>query len=98
VPPSSLLDVTPAEARATLEAWVRDRGLPRYRVDQLTRRLWRSPVESWDRATELPATLRAELAQAHPLPLLPADVVQQSVDGTRKYLWRLADGFHACFI
>ena len=68
------------------------RGLPRYRADQLLRRLWVSPVESWAAATELPAALRAELDLALPLPHLQADVIQQSADGTRKYLWRLSDG------
>ncbi|HYC30726.1 MAG TPA: 23S rRNA (adenine(2503)-C(2))-methyltransferase RlmN, partial [Gemmatimonadales bacterium] len=29
---------------------------------------------------------------SHPMPRLQADVIQQSADGTRKYLWRLADG------
>ena len=68
------------------------RGLPRYRVGQLLRRLWVSPVESWAGATELPAALRAELDLAQPLPRLHADVIQHSADGTRKYLWRLSDG------
>ena len=68
------------------------RGLPRYRASQLLRRLWVSPVESWAAATELPAALRAELDLALPLPRLEADVIQQSADGTRKYLWRLSDG------
>ena len=68
------------------------RGLPRYRAGQLLRRLWVSPVESWAGATELPAALRAELELAQPLPRLHADVIQQSADGTRKYLWRLSDG------
>ena len=84
--------MAPIEARAALEAWVAGRGLPRYRAGQLLRRLWESPVESWAGATELPATLRAELALAQPLPRLHADVIQQSADGTRKYLWRLSDG------
>jgi 23S rRNA (adenine2503-C2)-methyltransferase len=88
----SPLDLAPARAHAALEAWAADRGLPRYRADQLMRRLWVSPVESWAGATELPAALRAELDLAQPLPRLHADVVQQSVDGTRKYLWRLSDG------
>lgn len=43
-------------------------------------------------ATELPAALRAELDETLPLPQLEAEVVQQSADGTRKYLWRLSDG------
>ena len=89
---ASLLDLTPADARAALTGWVRDRGLPRYRADQLARRLWVAPVERWADATELPAALRGELDQAHPLPRLQADVIQQSADGTRKYLWRLPDG------
>jgi 23S rRNA (adenine2503-C2)-methyltransferase len=87
-----LLDVTPAQARADLTAWAAARGLPRYRADQLVRRLWVAPVARWEAATELPGSLRAELERAHPLPRLDADVIQQSADGTRKYLWRLADG------
>jgi 23S rRNA (adenine2503-C2)-methyltransferase len=55
-------------------------------------RLWQVPVESWAQATDLPATLRAELDRTFPLPRLTADTIQQSADGTRKYLWRLEDG------
>ena len=66
--------------------------MPRYRADQLMRRLWVAPVETWEQATELPAALRTELARTHPLPRLREDVIQQSTDGTRKYLWRLGDG------
>jgi len=91
-PAQSPLQLAPAQARAALETWVADRGLPRYRAGQLLRRLWMSPVESWSGATELPASLRHELDLALPLPRLRADVIQQSADGTRKYLWRLADG------
>jgi 23S rRNA (adenine2503-C2)-methyltransferase len=90
--PRSLLDLTPSDARATLSRWVSERGLPRYRTDQLMRRLWVAPVGSWTEATELPGALRAELELAHPLPRLRDEVVQQSGDGTRKYLWRLVDG------
>jgi 23S rRNA (adenine2503-C2)-methyltransferase len=43
-------------------------------------------------ATELPLSLRAELEERFPLPSLTPDTIQQSADGTRKYLWRLADG------
>jgi 23S rRNA (adenine2503-C2)-methyltransferase len=92
LPAPSPLELAPPQARAALEAWVAGRGLPRYRAGQLLRRLWVSPVESWAAATELPAALRAELDLAQPLPRLQADVIQQSADGTRKYLWRLSDG------
>jgi len=93
MPPSdTVLDLPPAEARDRLSRWVRDRGLPAYRADQLFRRLWTNPVGAWAEATELPRALREELDRELPLLRLEAETIQQSRDGTRKYLWRLADG------
>ena len=91
-PAISPLDLTPAAARTALTEWVRNAGLPAYRVAQIHRRLWIAPVGSWQDATELPAALRAQLDVAFPLAGLSAETIQQSSDGTRKYLWRLADG------
>jgi 23S rRNA (adenine2503-C2)-methyltransferase len=88
----NLLNLTPEAARKALVDWVAERGLPSYRAGQMLRRLWQAPVERWEQATELPAALRAELDQTFPLPRLKPDTVQQSADGTRKYLWRLEDG------
>jgi len=88
----NLLDLTPEQARQALVEWVAERGLPSYRAGQMLRRLWQAPAESWEQATDLPAALRAELDQIFPLPRLAPDTVQQSSDGTRKYLWRLSDG------
>src|SRR3954470_10744740 len=90
--PSSLLDLPPSAAHATVEGWVKDRGLPAYRARQIHRRLWQLPVATWAEATDLPAQLRAELDRDFPLPRLTPDTIQQSADGTRKYLWRLTDG------
>ncbi|HEU5169950.1 MAG TPA: 23S rRNA (adenine(2503)-C(2))-methyltransferase RlmN [Gemmatimonadales bacterium] len=87
-----LLDLTPDASRARLRAWVDARGLPGYRVGQIHRRLWVAPVARWRDATELPSALRAELEAAFPLPRLEPETVQTSADGTRKFLWRLADG------
>jgi 23S rRNA (adenine2503-C2)-methyltransferase len=90
--PANLLDQSPADARAFLDGWVRERGLPAYRAGQIARRLWVAPIGAWNEATELPASLRDSLAAELPLPRLQADVEQLSSDGTRKFLWRLADG------
>jgi 23S rRNA (adenine2503-C2)-methyltransferase len=90
--PLNLLDRTPGAAREALHGWVERRGLPAYRVGQISRRLWQAPVARWAEATELPTSLREELARDFPLPHLTADVIQQSADGTRKFLWRLEDG------
>jgi 23S rRNA (adenine2503-C2)-methyltransferase len=88
----TLLDLTPDAAGEKLAGWTRARGLPSYRARQLLPRLWQRPLTTWLEATELPAALREELTGEFPLPRLAAETVQQSLDGTRKYLWRLADG------
>ncbi|HEX2249080.1 MAG TPA: 23S rRNA (adenine(2503)-C(2))-methyltransferase RlmN [Gemmatimonadales bacterium] len=90
-PSRNLLDLSPSLAETLLRNWVAERGLPAYRVGQIHRRLWEAPVRSWTEATDLPATLRTELQEAFPLQSLVADTIQQSEDGTRKYLWRLHD-------
>ena len=90
--PVSILDLTPAAARTRLETWAAEQGLPRYRVGQLVRRLWQAPIARWADATDLPRALRSQLDALLPFPRLEPEVIQQSADGTRKYLWRLADG------
>jgi 23S rRNA (adenine2503-C2)-methyltransferase len=90
-PTSSLLDLTPPEARARLAAWAAARKLPRFRTDQLARRLWLQPVAAWKDATELPAALREALDDELPLRRLAIETAELSADGTRKFLWRLDD-------
>ena len=87
-----LLSLVPDAARAALAEWFAERDEPAYRARQVLRRLWERPVESWDDATELPATLRRALAAALPLRRLPLSARQVSRDGTEKYLWDLGDG------
>jgi len=88
----TILDLTPEAAAETLGKWVKAHGLPAYRARQLLPRLWQRPVASWREVTELPASLREELDRDWPLARLGQEAVQQSADGTRKYLWRLSDG------
>jgi 23S rRNA (adenine2503-C2)-methyltransferase len=90
--PINLLDHTPGTARDAVARWVVSHELPRYRTDQIVRRLWTAPIADWADATELPAALRADLARDLPLPRLAESAVQRSSDGTVKYLFRLADG------
>jgi 23S rRNA (adenine2503-C2)-methyltransferase len=87
-----LLDLTPDAAQTLLQDWVKQQGLPSYRARQFLHRLWQAPVGSWSEATELPRLLREQLDRELPLSRLVPETVQQASDGTRKYLWRLADG------
>jgi 23S rRNA (adenine2503-C2)-methyltransferase len=89
---STVLDLTPAAARAALGEWLAARGESAYRVAQVLPRLWQRPVRRWADATELPAALRAALEEAWPLPSLVLEVTQHASDGTEKMLWRLPDG------
>ena len=90
--PVNLLDLTPDEAAAVLRDFATRHALPAYRVGQLLPRLWQRPVRSFAEITELPAGDRALLAEHFALPRLELVADQRSSDGTRKFLFRLADG------
>jgi 23S rRNA (adenine2503-C2)-methyltransferase len=89
---ASILDLAPTAARARLARWVGDAGLPAYRAEQLFRRLWTAPISNWAEATELPTALRDRLDAELPLLRLEPVTIQESQDGTVKFLWRLHDG------
>jgi 23S rRNA (adenine2503-C2)-methyltransferase len=88
----NLLNLTPADAEIQLAAAMVELGEPRYRVGQLLRRLWVRPVASFEEVTEIPVALRRTLAERFELPRLTLITQQASTDGTRKFLFRLADG------
>lgn len=77
---------------AGIAALVEDLGEPRYRVGQLVRWLYGRSVRTYDQMTDLPADLRARLADRLALPFPRILERQQSADGTRKYLLGLGDG------
>ena len=89
---TTFLDMSPVEAQRKLAVWSESRLLPAYRVKQILPRAWARPVAAWKDATELPGTLREQLEADFPLARLELETEQLSSDGTRKYLWRLADG------
>jgi len=88
----NLLDLTPAQALDRLTAFMREQGLPAYRARQIVRHLWVAPAAGFADMTDLPASLRALLAEHFALPRLTVAAQQQSADGTQKFLFRLADG------
>src|SRR5438105_9187608 len=84
---TDLLSLTPDAARAALAQWLAARAEPGYRLTQILPRLWQRPIGSWEEATELPATLRAQLADEFPLARAHCDAAQQSQDGTDTFRW-----------
>ncbi|MBL8979523.1 MAG: 23S rRNA (adenine(2503)-C(2))-methyltransferase RlmN [Gemmatimonadetes bacterium] len=90
--PATILDLPPAEAASRLAGWCQERNLPAFRARQLLPYLWSRPLPAWGDATDLPRSLRDQLQADWPLPRLDLAQEQISSDGTRKFLWRLADG------
>jgi 23S rRNA (adenine2503-C2)-methyltransferase len=80
-------------AFAELAALLAELGEPRFRADQVWRWLYVQLVDDWSAMTNLPAGLRARLAEQLSLALLPVVGHTDSADGlATKYLFRLADG------
>jgi 23S rRNA (adenine2503-C2)-methyltransferase len=88
----NLLDLTPADAERVLREFAAEQGQPAYRATQVLPRLWQRPARGFEDMTELPAAFRAALAERFALPRLALVAHQRSSDGTRKFLFRLADG------
>lgn len=91
-PRPDLLDLPPDDARRALESFMAARGEPAYRAGQVVEWLWQRPAASFEAMTNLPASLRDALAGAFRLTRLALAASQRSTDGTRKFLFRLADG------
>jgi 23S rRNA (adenine2503-C2)-methyltransferase len=88
----NLLNLTPVEAEKRLLDFFGELGLPSYRAKQVVRRLWVNPAPDFESMTELPKSVREQLAAAFDLPRLSVAARQRSVDGTEKFLFMLRDG------
>src|SRR5687767_10928691 len=89
---TNLLNLTPSQALVELSAFLTETGQPAYRGRQILRHVWVKPVESFEAMSDLPRALREHLSVRFSIPRLSTDVDQLSSDGTRKFLFRLADG------
>lgn len=92
MPTANLLDLAPRDAALALADAMSDFGQPAYRADQVLRRLWVNPAPDFAAMSDLPASLRVQLAARFSMPRLTLAVRQTSADGTEKFLFTLADG------
>lgn len=63
-----------------------------YRANQLIEAIYRQRVATLDEITTLPASLRDSLAESHTIGLPEIVQTARSIDGTERYLIRMADG------
>ncbi len=80
------------QSSESLAAWLKDAGEPAFRAAQILEWVWKKKVTSYDAMTNLPAALRAKLAESFRLTALEHSTTQGSADTTRKFLFRLHDG------
>ena len=76
-----------------VKEFVKEKGLPLYRIGQIRQAVYEKGISDWDEATNLPADLRQELKKK--VKLLSFDVVkveQSRRDMVYKALFRLGDG------
>lgn len=75
-----------------LEEWMLSCGQKKFRVSQVWDWLYRKRVTSFEEMTNLSRDLIALLDEYFTFPVLTERIKQQSVDGTRKFLFELFDG------
>lgn len=79
-------------SREELVAHFGELGEPRYRADQVFRGLHERRLASFDEMTDLPKALRGLLTETATASTLRIESRYTSVDGTRRFLMRTADG------
>ncbi len=75
-----------------LSAYLKEMGQPAFRAKQVYTWLHKG-IRSYEEMTNIPQSLRQQLAEA--APICPPEVVRRqesAKDGTIKYLWKLSDG------
>ncbi len=78
--------------RAELAEAVRELGLERFRANQIWKWLYAHGVTDFDAMTDISKTVRAQLAEHFTIARPDIATLQESVDGTRKWLLRQTDG------
>ncbi|MBQ0058508.1 MAG: 23S rRNA (adenine(2503)-C(2))-methyltransferase RlmN [Lachnospiraceae bacterium] len=78
-----------------LKTYLKELGEKAFRADQLFGWLHKNGAVTYDEMTNLPASMREKLNEQAPLQRAVIETMQESaIDGTRKYLFKLHDGYY----
>jgi 23S rRNA (adenine2503-C2)-methyltransferase len=75
-----------------LEQFLQGQGKERFRATQIFKWIFQKDARSFEEMTNISKNLRKELAETACISNIEPETVEQGVDGTRKYLFNLADG------
>ena len=77
-----------------VKQYIKDAGLPNFRIAQVKDAIFKRGISSWDEATSLPADLREKLKQDRPLlSFKVSKIVCSNRDKVAKALLTLKDGY-----
>jgi 23S rRNA (adenine2503-C2)-methyltransferase len=78
--------------RQQLAGWLAEQGIAAYRAGQILKWVYRRQTDDFAAMSDIAKEVRALLPQHFRIPRLEVRTVQTSTDGTRKFLFGLADG------
>ena len=78
--------------RQGMQEWILEQGEKKFRADQIWEWLYRKRVQTFEEMTNLSKDLIAKLNDQFVVNPLKQRIVQESADGTVKYLFELPDG------
>jgi 23S rRNA (adenine2503-C2)-methyltransferase len=84
----NILDLGEAE----LVSWLSERGIEPYRAGQILRWVFQRQADTFEMMTDLRKDIRQTMEACFVIPRLGVDRVENSDDGSRKFLFRLSDG------
>ena len=85
---SALLMTLPAltgQSPESLATWLKDAGEPSFRANQILEWVWKKKVTSYEAMTNLPAALRAKLADSFRLTALEHSTTQGSAGAAQAW-------------
>lgn len=89
-PPAKKTDIKELGSDA-LGKWLNERNIKTYRAHQILNWVYRRQADRFEQMTNLNKALRESLARHFCIARLEKKAIQSSRDGSRKYLFRLAD-------
>jgi len=81
-------------SKEQLGAWLEENGIKSYRAGQIFKWVFSHQVDQFNSMTDLGQELREKLAAHFVISRLQTERIETSIDGSQKYLFRLADGNH----
>ncbi|MDO4841116.1 MAG: 23S rRNA (adenine(2503)-C(2))-methyltransferase RlmN [Phoenicibacter congonensis] len=75
-----------------VQSLIEEVGEKKFRAKQVYEWLHNHPISSYDDMNNVPKSLRQKLSEKYPMDALEIRDIQESVDGTKKYLFNLKDG------